>query len=317
MMVLAFILSALTYFKIITIGELALLAFLNGTALAVNAPSYQAIVPQLMPREDLPNAIALNAAQFNLSRVLGPTLGGYAMAWIGMAGNFFLNGMSFLAVLASLFRIHYPAPPQQKHHIGVVRSLREGFGYVGSQKQMFAIVSLIAAVSFLFMPFLTFVPYFARNALHVTERGLGLVMACSGMGAFLAAATIAWRGVWRHRGRVIVLAGVFVMSAAITFCYSTNFALSAAMSFCEGFGMITTVSTVNVVMQQLSSDEMRGRVMSIYTTAFLGLPPLGSLMAAELSRYLPTEQVIAAMSAICMLIYIGFYFFSRPLRELD
>lgn len=317
MMILAFVLAVLTYLKVITIGQLALLAFLTGTAMSMNAPSYQAIVPQLVPREDLPNAIALNAAQFNMSRVLGPTLGGYAMAWIGMAGNFFLNGLSFLAVLISLFRIHYPPPPGKEKQQSVFQSLKQGFRYVQRQRQMFAIVALIMSASFFLLPFITFVPYFVRNDLHASERGLGLIMACSGIGAFLAAAVIASRGVLRHRGRVIVFAGLFVMTAAIVFCYSKSFPLSAAMSFCEGYGMITTVSTVNVAMQQLSSDEMRGRVMSIYSTAFLGLPPLGSLVAAELSRYIPTEHAIAAMAAMAMLSYMGFFFFSKPLRDLD
>jgi MFS family permease len=317
MMILAFVLAALTYFKVITIGQLALLAFLNGAAMSINAPSYQAIVPELVPRVDLANAIALNAAQFNMSRVLGPTLGGYAMAWIGMAGNFFLNGLSFLAVLASLFRIRYPQPKAQRYHTSIFKSLKQGFVYVRSEKQMSALVGLIGALSFFFLPFLTFIPYFVRNDLHASERDLGLVMACSGIGAFLAAATIAWRGVLRHRGRTIVFAGLFVMTAAIVFAYSKIFALSAAMSFCEGYGMIITISTVNVAMQQLSSDEMRGRVMSIYSTAFLGLPPLGSLLAAELSRYMTAEQAISAMAATGMLIYIAFFFLSKPLRELD
>jgi MFS family permease len=316
-MILAFVLAALTYFKVIGIGQLALIAFLNGTAMSINAPSYQAMVPQLVVREDLANAIALNAAQFNMSRVLGPTLGGYAMAWIGMAGNFFLNGLSFLAVLLSLFRIHYPPPPAKDDHSGVFESLRQGFRYVRGHRQMAAVVSLIAVASFFLLPFLTFIPYFVRNDLHASERGLGLIMACSGIGAFLAAATIAWQGVLRHRGRVIVFAGICVMAAAIVFCYSKSFALSACMSFCEGFGMIMAISTMNVSMQQLSSDEMRGRVMSIYGTCFMGLPPLGCLLAGEISRHIPTEHAIAAMAAIAMVLFMAFFFLSQPLRELD
>lgn len=317
MMVLAFILAVLAYLKVITIGQLALLAFLNGTAMAMNAPSYQALVPQLVKREDLPNAIALNAAQFNMSRVLGPTLGGYAMAWIGIAGNFFLNGVSFLAVLFSLTKIDYPPPPERRDKSTVFESLGQGFAYVRSNRQMLAVVGLITSASLFLLPFLTFIPYFVRNDLHGTERGLGLIMACSGIGAFLAAATVAWQGVLRHRGKVILFAGLFVMTAAIVFCYSKSFPLSAAMSFCEGFGMIITLSTVNVSMQQLSSDAMRGRVMSIFGTAFLGLPPLGSLIAAELSRHIPTEHAVAAMVAVAMAIYIAYLFLSQPLRDMD
>lgn len=315
-MVFAFVLAVLTYFKVITIGQLALLSFLNGISNALNAPAYQALVPRLVSSDDLPNAIALNSAQFNLSRILGPTLGGYAMAWFGIAGNFFLNGFSFLAVLWSLFRMRYPEERRERH-VSVWRSLHDGIAYVRRSSEMSAIVMLIASASLLLLPFITFIPYFAKNVLHTGARGLGLLMACSGIGALLAAAVIAYLGRIRWRGRVIVFCGLFVMVAVIVFCYSRIFALSAAMSFCEGFGMIISLSTVNVTMQQLSSDEMRGRVMSIYATSFLGLPPVGCLIIGELSRYMPTEHAIAAMTSLAIVCYITFYLRSKPLRELD
>ncbi len=316
MMVLAFVLAALAFSKNITVGQVAILSFLTGVAMALNAPSYQALVPQLVPMDDLPNAIALNSAQFNLSRVLGPTLGGYAMAAFGIAGNFLLNAFSFLAVLVALFRIHYPAPAKRARQ-SVWQSLREGFRYVREDSVMAALVSLVASASFLLFPFLTFVPYFVKNVLGSGERGLGFIMACSGIGAFLAAATIAFCGSMRYRGKVIVFSGIFVMAAAIVFCYSHNFALSAAMSLCEGYGLTMTASLMNLALQQLTTDAMRGRVMSIYATSFMGLPPLGSLLAGELSRHMPTAHAIAAMCALALLSFIAFYLFSPALRELD
>ena len=315
-MILAFVLAGLTYFKIINIDQLALIAFLVGISNALNAPAYQAMVPRLVPPEDLQNAIALNSAQFNMSRIVGPTLGGYAMAWFGMAGNFLLNGFSFLAVLWPLFRMRYPVE-KQEHHTSVLRSLKDGIVYVKRSPQMTAIVILIASASLLLLPFITFIPYFARDVLKVGERGLGFLMACSGIGALLAAGVIAAFPRIRWRGRVIVFFGLFVMAAVIVFCYSRNFALSAAMSFCEGFGMIISLSMVNVTMQQLSSDEMRGRVMSIYATSFLGLPPVGCLIIGELSRHMPTEHAIAAMTGLAMVCYLGFFLRSKALRELD
>lgn len=316
MMIIAFVLAILTYLKLITIRQLVLLSFLNGMSNALNAPSYQSLMPRLVPPEDLPNAIALNSAQFNFSRILGPTLGGYAMSWFGVAGNFFLNGFSFLAVLWPLHRMRYPEE-KRVHHASVLRSLRDGIVYVRSSPEMSAIVMLIASASLLLLPFITFIPYFAKDVLGAGERGLGFLMACSGIGALLAAATIAYFGRIRWRGRVIVFFGLFVMAAVIVFCYSRFFALSAIMSFCEGFGMIISLSTVNVTMQQLSNDEMRGRVMGIYVTASLGLPPVGCLIIGELSRHMPTEHAIAAMTGLAMMCYIGFYLRSKPLRELD
>ncbi|HYK36430.1 MFS transporter [Alloacidobacterium sp.] len=315
-MIFAFVLAGLTYFKIITIGQLALLAFLTGVSNALNAPAYQALVPRLVPPEDLQNAIALNSAQFNTSRIVGPTLGGYAMAYFGMTGNFLLNGFSFLAVLWPLHRMRYPEEKRERH-ASVLRSLHEGIVYVRRSPEMSAIVMLIASASLFLLPFITFIPYFAKDVLNAGERGLGFLMACSGIGALTAAGMIAALPRIRWRGRVIVFCGLFVMTAVIVFSYSRIFALSSAMSFCEGFGMVTSLSTVNVTMQQLSSDEMRGRVMSIYATSFLGLPPVGCLIIGVLSRHMAAEHAIAAMTGLAMVCYLGFYMRSKALRELD
>ena len=211
MMVLAFILAALGWLKVITVWEVVVLSFLNGMAMAMNAPSYQALVPRLVPREDLTNAIALNSAQFNMSRILGPTLGGYAMAIVGVAGNFFLNGISFLAVLWALTRINYPEQ-QPSQYTGLLSSLREGFGYVRANKQMRVLVWMTGVASFLGIPFITFIPYFARMQLHRGETGLGWLLAASGLGAVLGAVTVAAMGQVRHRGAVVAFGGMTFFS---------------------------------------------------------------------------------------------------------
>ncbi len=316
MMILAFLLAGLAYWKVITVWEVAVIAFLNGTAMAMNQPSYQALVPRLVKREDLTNAIALNSAQFNMSRILGPTLGGYAMALIGVAGNFFLNGVSFLAVLWALTRIRYPEEVQPRHE-SMLKSLRAGLRYVRGQPQMYVLVWMMAVSSFLSIPFLTFIPYFARVQLNSGESGLGWLLAASGAGAVLGALTVAWQGVIRWRGWVIAFGGAGVMAVVVIFCYTHLFWLSESLMLLEGFGMILTISSVNVAMQTLSSDEMRGRVMSIYGTCFLGLPPVGALLAGELSRHIPTSHALALMSGVSMLVFLGFFGFSRALRELD
>jgi len=316
MMVLAFALAILAWMRIITVWEIIGLAFLNGVAQAMNAPAYQAMVPRLVPHSDLTNAIALNSAQFNLSRILGPTLGGYAMAAFGVAGNFFLNAFSFLAVLAALTRIRYPEETIVRHE-SLLSSLGSGLRYVRRNPQMYILVWVVSTVSLLFFPFLTFIPFFVRNHLHEGEQGYGLLLAASGLGSVLGAGLVAWKGNIRHRGRIIAFFGTAVMCAVIVFCYSTSFWLSEACLFFEGFGMILTLSAVNVAMQHLSSDEMRGRVMSIYATCFLGLSPLGALLAGELSSYFPTDVVLSTMLGIGAILFLGFYTFSKPLRQLD
>jgi MFS family permease len=316
MMVLAFALAALSWFKIITVWEVVVLAFLNGMAMAMNAPSYQALVPKLIPREDLTNAIALNSAQFNMSRILGPTLGGYAMALVGVAGNFFLNGVSFLAVLWALTRIRYPEP-ERSHYQGFLHSLGEGFAYLRSQPQMRVLVLMTTAASFLGIPFLTFIPYFAKVQLHSGETGLGWLMAASGLGAVLGAVTVAARGTLRHRGAVVAFGGVVFFSAIACFCYSHTFILSQCLLLIEGYSAILMISSINVAIQHLSSDAMRGRVMSIYATCFLGLPPLGSLLAGEMSRHVPTSHALAVMAMAAATIFLTVFAVSRPLRQLD
>lgn len=316
MMMLAFLLAALAFFKVITIWEVVVIAFMNGIAMSMNAPSYQALVPKLVKREDLTNAIALNSAQFNMSRILGPSLGGYAMALVGVAGNFFLNGVSFLAVLWALVRIRYPEE-QLARHESMWASLRGGFAYLHGERQMRVLLCMTAVVSFLGIPYLTFIPYFAKVQLNAGESGLGWLLACSGMGAVLGAVTVAARGVIRHRGAVLTFCGVAFFASIIGFSYSYRFAVSECLAFCEGYSGILMISCFNVSIQHLSSDEMRGRIMSIYTTSFLGLPPLGALLAGELSRHIPTGHALSLMAATAAVAYLGIYAGSRSLRELD
>ncbi len=312
MMLFAFVLAALTWFKVVNVGEIVLLAFATGTAMSLMAPSYQAMVPQLVPREDLSNAIALNSAQFNLSRVVGPTLGGFAMAWFGVAGNFFLNGLSFLAVLIALSRIRY-APPSAENNAGMMDKLSEGFRYVLSQREMTSLISLVGVVSILGFPYLIFMPMFARDILHVGEAGLGLLMAASGVGAFMAATTLAWQGDVTHGGRRVVVAAAVFFTTVIAFCFSTNFLLSTVLQMAAGYFMILMVASTNTLLQHLAADEMRGRVMSIYATAFLGFAPIGSLIAGALAGTVSAQYAIAGMCALG-LVCTGFLYGTR--REL-
>jgi MFS family permease len=327
MMVLAFLLAGVAFFHdssyawatllhLNSVWWVAAIAFLNGVAMSMNAPSYQAMVPKLVPRDDLTNALALNSAQFNMSRIVGPSLGGYAMALVGVAGNFFLNGLSFLAVLWALMRIRYPdEKPARRESIWC--SLRGGFVYLRSERQMLVLMWMTAVVSLLGIPYLTFIPYFAKEQLHSGETGLGFLMACSGLGAVLGAVTVAAAGVIRRRGLLLTGCGVGFFLAIIGFSYSHIFALSCCLAFCEGASGILMISCFNVSIQHLSSDEMRGRIMSIYTMSFLGLPPLGALAAGEMSRHIATGHALALMAGIAAVCFIAIYAGSPALRELD
>jgi MFS family permease len=315
MMLSAFIMAGLAYSNVIDRWGILLLAVLTGLAMALNTPSYQALVPQLVPREDLANSIALNSAQFNMSRVIGPTLGGLTMAMAsrvlgpphgggdmataGAAGNFFLNGLSFLAVIFVLTQIRYPArqAPPEGH---LWEKLKQGFAYVFSHGHMAPLVVLVSITSLLAIPYLIFVPFFARDVLHTDEQGLGLLMACSGVGAFFGALTIAYVARIHNRGIFVVRAGTGFFASIILFTFSRNFLLSGLLLMAAGYCMIIMVATINVLLQHLAEDSMRGRAMSIYSTAFLGLPPIGSLIAGLLAKIITPPHAIAGMSALAL-----------------
>jgi len=317
MMVFAFTLAALTWLHHINVYAIVALSLGTGIAMSLNTPSYQALVPQLLPREDLTNGIALNSAQFNMSRVIGPTLGGFAMALVGEGGNFFLNGLSFLAVLVALTRLRYRQPqsgaPQEVH---LWEKMKQGFAYVFRHPEMSSLVLLVAISSLLAVPYLTFVTYFARDVLGTGEPGLGILMACSGAGAFLGALTIA-SVTLRRRGLFVVRALAGFFTAIIAFTFSRNFYLSGFFLALAGYCMIISVATVNSLLQHLAADNMRGRVMSIYSTAFLGLSPIGCLIAGSLARVIKAPHAIAGMATLALLGCLGVYWQRQGLRELD
>src|SRR5579859_1779782 len=324
MMVFAFAMAVLTWMHRINVETIALLALGTGIAMSLNTPSYQALVPQLLPREDLTNGIALNSAQFNMSRVIGPTLGGFAMALVGEGGNFFLNGLSFLAVLIALTRINYHDPaPASEDRIWDPREgqiwtkMKEGFAYVARHQQMSSLVLLVAIGSLLSIPYLTFVPYFARDVLGTGEPGLGILMACSGAGAFAGAITIAWATHLRRRGLFVVRSSIGFFASIIAFTFSRNFYLSGFLLMAAGYCMIITAATINSLLQHLAEDHMRGRVMSIYSTAFLGLPPIGCLVAGSLSHVWSAPHVIAGMCSLAWGGTMAVYANKQGLRELD
>ncbi len=316
MMSAAFLLAALTYTNRVTVGQIMALALLTGVASAMAAPSQQALLPQLVPRRILSNAVGLNSAQFNMSRVLGPTVGGFAMAWFGASGNFFLNGLSFVAVIIALWQMHYPAQSAIPEGSLWTR-MEEGFRYVFGDARTSSLVLLVCAGGLLGVPYLSFIPYFARDILQRDARGLGLLMAGSGLGAFFAAVTIAYVGKPRHRGRLIFATGVLFFAAIIGFCASRNFVLSFVMQMIAGYCLIIMVAIINTRLQLLAPDELRGRTMSIYATAYLGLPPIGSFAVGWVSRWVHAPVAIGGMAALGLVAFAAVFVFHRELWRLD
>ena len=318
MMLLAFLLAALAWFKVITVWEVAAIAFLNGMAMSMNAPSYQALVPRLVKREDLTNAIALNSAQFNMSRILGPTLGGYAMALFGVAGNFFLNGVSFLAVLWALTRIDYPDEKRPAQSRACGPACAGDSPICAANAQMLVLIWMTAAASFLGIPFLTFIPYFAKVQLHAGESGLGWLMACSGLGAVLGAMTVA------SHGRAAASRHGWLRSAGVVFSWPSSasatrdiFVLSECLAFVGGLQRHPD----DLVLQRVDSASVIGRDArprdehlcdELSWLAAAGLAAGRGAVAAHSYRPCAGHDGRAGVDVI-----LGFLCLFAPLRELD
>ncbi len=219
-------------------------------------------------------------------------------------------------MLVALTQIRHVEPAvRQEGDLG--EKLKQGFAYVFKHAEMTSLVLLVAIGSLLAIPYLTFVPYFARDVLGTGEPGLGILMACSGAGAFLGAITIAYVTHIRRRGLFVVRAAAGFYAAIIAFTFSRNFYLSGLLLTVAGYCMIISIATINSLLQHLAEDHMRGRVMSIYSTAFLGLPPIGCLIAGSMAHLVGAPHAIAGMSALALVGSLGVYLGRRGLRELD
>jgi MFS family permease len=296
MMVLAFLLSFLTWKNWITVEEVIVIAFLAGVANAMNAPAYQSIVPELVPPEDLTNAIAMNSAQFNMSRMVGPMIAGLTLKYTGSAGCFFLNALSFLALLYALVRLRI-GPPPGKPSIGFWRPLREGFAYIRGRSDLATLMLLVALVSFCALPYISLAPYFARDVLHMGPEGLGYLMGAAGLGALTGALLLARFGDGPRKGARVLRGVCTVFGALIVFALAQKPWQAVAALYVVGIAMVTGVSTTNNLLQKHVDPAMRGRVMSMHATAFLGFAPLGSLLAGVMGDKIGAPAAIAALCA--------------------
>jgi predicted MFS family arabinose efflux permease len=311
----AFVLTALVFLDVVRIWHVLTLSFVAGTAQAFGGPAYQSLIPQLVSKDNLPNAIALNSIQFNIARVLGPLLAGLTLATVGSAACFGLNGLSFLAVIAGLTMIHPggKAPPTDRT---ILAELRGGLSYVSRQRSLVALIALAFVSTFLGLPLLTFLPVFAQDVFH---RGVGeysRMMAFSGAGAVCGAVIVAWLGRFPHMGRsLLVVLGIFgVLIAA--FALSRWLWVSYTIIFVAGAALIVVFSLLTSLVQLIAPNEMRGRVMSIYMVAFRGGSPLGSLVAGYGASRMSAPAVLVVNGVLLILVAVYLMTWRRSVKEL-
>jgi predicted MFS family arabinose efflux permease len=260
----------------------------------MNAPAYQSIVPELVPKEDLTNAIALNAAQFNMSRMVGPMIAGLTLKFTGSAGCFFLNALSFLALLYALMRLRIGPPPGAASS-GFWHPLRQGFRYIRGRPDLATLMMLVAVVSLCALPYISLAPYFARDILHMGPEGLGYLMGSAGLGALTGALVLARFGDGPRKGARVLRGVCVVFGALIVFALTRNALLAMAAAYVTGVAMVAAVSTVNNLLQKHVEPSMRGRVMSMHAASFLGFAPIGSLLAGAMGAKIGAPAAIAAL----------------------
>ena len=299
-MVLAFVLAALVYLDIAKIWHIALLGFLTGITDAFDIPTRQSFVVEMVGKDDLMNAIALNSSLFNGARVFGPALAGILIGVIGMTGCFFLNGVSYLAIVAAYLAMRLPPATRRAEHRPMWHETMEALRYVRSHRTLSAVISLVTIVSLFGWPYSVLLPVFARDLLHVGAGGYGYLMAANGLGALVGALTLASLGDSPYK-RKLFYGGLFGFCIMLgVFALSRIYWLSAAALAGSGFCMIIFFATANTAVQTRVPDVLRGRVMGIYALAFLGLTPFGSLLAGALARATSASFAVTLGAAICM-----------------
>ncbi|HKD67512.1 MAG TPA: MFS transporter [Candidatus Binataceae bacterium] len=300
----AFVLAALTWARVVRVEHIIILASFNGLVNAFDLPGRQTFLVEMVGgrREDLPNAIALNSMTFNGARAIGPAIAGLMLMVISESGCFFLNGISYMAVIWSLLEMDLPARQMQRFGSTMLKRVREGFSYAAHHPATLNLLIAVALIMGLGMQYSVLVPVFARNVLHGQARTYGFLMAAQGIGALCGAVVLSWRSHEPAQIRQHLAAGACLLGSAIViFGLSRWMALSVAAQMMVGAGMINYVASTNTLVQLFVSDELRGRVMSLYTMSLMGLAPLGSLEVGFIGQHLSPELAVVMAGSIALM----------------
>ncbi len=314
-MTAAFMLAALVYWDVVRIWHVLTLSVVTGIAQAFGGPAYQSLIPLLVDKQHLPNAIALNSIQFNLSRVIGPLIAGAALTAFGMAACFGLNGLSFLAVIAALLLLHVRHVPVSTGH-GIQEELRGGFAYVRSQPSLIGLTFLACATTFLGTPILTFLPLFAQDVFGGGVGQYTQLMAFAGAGAVTGALVVAWLGKYRHMGRTFLLLQIAFGVLVVLFASTRVVWVNTVLLFGCGACMVIVFATISSLVQLVVPNELRGRVVSIYLVAFRGGMPLGSLVGGYLATLTSAPLVLTVNGLLLSCVAAWFLLKQGGVKEL-
>lgn len=298
-MITAFVLAGLTLSGQIEVWHLFVIAVIFGTINAFDIPTRQAFVVEMVGKDDLLNAIALNSSMFNGARIVGPAIAGILVALVGEGWCFFGNAVSYLAVISGIVMIKV-VPVIRKRTGSTIANIKEGFVFSAKTEPIRGLLLLLGLVSLMGMPYAVLMPIFADKILGGGSDTLGYLMGASGSGALIAALVLASRNEVFGLGRWVALASGGLGLSLIMFSFSSNFWLSMLLLVPVGFSMMTQMSSSNTLIQAMVPDELRGRVMSVYSMMFMGMAPLGALMAGSLAEILGAQYTVALGGAVCI-----------------
>jgi len=300
MMCLAFILAALVFTGAVQPWQIIVLAFCLGVANAFDAPARLAFVVEMVDRKDLTNAIALNATMFNLGTVFGPAIAGLTYAAVGPAWCFTINGLTYLAVITALLLMRFEPVEKPPHHARVIVELVEGFKYTFSEGIVRVIVINMAIISLFGISLLTLMPAWSVEVLGGDVRTNGLLMSARGLGALVAALTLAALSHSAVRGKLWTIGSFLLPFSMLLFSYARWLPASLLVIAFTGWSFITLANASNAMIQNRISDEMRGRVMGLYSLVFFGTMPIGSILAGQSATYLGLPQTFIAGALVCL-----------------
>lgn len=307
-MTFAFVLAALIFAGNVKIWHIFLLSFLTGSAQSLSGPAYASLLPLLVKREDVSNAIAMNSMQFNLARVIGPILAGLAFAAFGAAICFAMNGVSFIAVIVALLLIRTPQISGKEKGGGILDEMKAGFAFVFARKTLLLLTFLALAGTFLGMPIVTFMPVVAKSIFGLNASGYASMMTVYGLGSVAGALFIAASAHMAKKGKIALTMQLAFAFLLIGFAFSRSLPLSLLIAFFAGACIVGVIALYSSLVQLTTTDAMRGRVMSIFMLAFRGGMPLGNLLAGYVAERWSISTALAINGIALAVVAVIFVF---------
>jgi MFS family permease len=301
-MILAFILAALTFANVVKEWHVIVLAALLGIVNAFDAPARQAFVPEMVGKQDLPNAIAMNSMMFNSARVIGPAVAGLVLAAVGAAWCFTLNGISFFAVLIGLWLMHLPPHQKTQHTISPWAQLVSGLKYTAGNREISALIMLSLVFSIFGISYATILPAFVQLTLHQGAVAYGWINAATGFGAVSGAFFLAHRASHGHRGKLLVWTNIAFPLILIAFSFTSYYPLALLLAYGLGMGFMVQFTIINTLLQTRVEDDFRGRVMGLYTITFFGFAPFGNLLIGYLGEKIGLGIAMTLFAACSLLL---------------